>query len=45
MIFDTTLAWIRCTLSFSLLRLAVMCIHGSQSVSYQFIIAADSLRD
>ena len=30
-----TMAWIRCTLSFSLLRSAVMCIRGSRSTSHQ----------
>ena len=30
-----TMAWIRCTLSFSLLRSAVMCIRGSRSTSHR----------
>lgn len=33
--YSTTLAWIRCTLSFSLLRSAVMCIRGSRSVFHR----------
>ena len=31
--YSKTMAWIRCTLSFSLLRSAVMCIRGSRSTS------------
>ena len=30
-----TMAWIRCTLLFSLLRSAVMCIRGSRSTSHR----------
>ena len=37
--YNTTLAWLRCTLSFSLLRSAAVCIHGSRSISYR---SADS---
>ena len=33
--YSGTLAWIRCTLSFSLLRAAQMCIRGSRSISYR----------
>ena len=33
MIYGTTLAWIRYTLSFSLLRSAAVCIRGSRSIS------------
>ena len=33
--YSTTLAWMRCTLSFSLLRSAVMCIRGSRSTSHR----------
>jgi len=33
--YDTTLAWLRCTLSFSLLRSATVCIRGSQSISFR----------
>ena len=29
--YSTTLAWMRCKLSFSLIRSAVMCIRGSRS--------------
>jgi len=32
--YSQTLAFIRCTLSFSLLRSATMCIHGSRSISH-----------
>ena len=50
-IYSTTLAWMRCTLSFSLLRSAAMCIHGSRSIFYQSLDAspevglAESSRD
>ena len=38
MVYGTTLAWIRCTLSFSLLRSVAMCIRGSRSrISYRRI--------
>ena len=33
--YSSTLAWIRCTLSFSLLRSATMCIRGSRSISFR----------
>ena len=33
--YSGTLAWIRCTLLFSLLRAAQMCIRGSRSISYR----------
>ena len=33
--YDITLAWLRCTLSFSLLRSATVCIHGSRSISFR----------
>ena len=33
--YNTTLAWLRCTLSFSLLRSAAVCIRGSRSISYR----------
>ena len=32
--YNTTLAWLRCTLSFSLLRSAAVCIRSSRSISY-----------
>ena len=32
--YSTTMAWMRCVLSFSLLRAAVMCIRGSRSSSH-----------
>ena len=35
--YNTTLAWLRCTPSFSLLRSATVCICGSQSISYRSI--------
>ena len=50
-IYITTLAWMRSTLSFSLLRSAAMCIRGSRSISYQSLDAspevglAESSRD
>ena len=34
--YSTTMAWMRCVLSFSLLRAAVMCIRGSRS-SYHHV--------
>ena len=40
MIYATILAWIRCTLSFSLLWSAAVCIHGSRSISYRSIDAS-----
>ena len=49
--YDITLAWLRCTLSFSLLRSATVCIRGSRSISFRSTNAspevglADSLRD
>jgi len=36
MSYSSTLAWIRCTLSFSLLRSATTCIRGTQSISYWY---------
>ena len=33
--YDITLAWLRCTLSFSLLRSATVCIRGSRSISFR----------
>ena len=33
--YSKTMAWIRCTLSFTLLRSAVMCIRGSRSTSHR----------
>ena len=33
--YSSTLAWIRCTLSFSLLRSATMCIRESRSISFR----------
>ena len=50
-VYSTTLAWIRCTISFSLLRSATMCIRGSRSISYRSLDAspevglAESSRD
>ena len=35
MTYSSTLAWLRCLLSFSLLRSATMCIRGSRSISYR----------
>ena len=35
MAYSSTLAWLRCTLSFSLLRSATMCIRGSRSISHR----------
>ena len=40
MSYSSTLAWIRCTLSFSLLRSATMCIWGTRSISYRNINAS-----
>ena len=37
MSYSSTLAWIRCTSSFSLLRSATMCIQGTRSTSYRDI--------
>ena len=33
--YSKTIAWIRCTLTFSLIRSAVMCIRGSRSISHR----------
>ena len=33
--YDTMLAWLRCTLSFSLLRSATVCIRGSRAISHR----------
>ena len=33
--YDTTMSWIRCVLTFSLLRSAVMCIRGSRSIRFR----------
>ena len=41
--YSTTLAWMRCALSFSLLRSAAMCIRGSQSISYRSLDASPEL--
>ena len=38
--YSTTLAWLRCTLSFSLLRSAAVCIRGSRSISYRSVDAS-----
>ena len=38
--YSTTLAWMRCTLSFSLLRSAVMCMRGSRSSSHRVPVAS-----
>ena len=38
--YSTTLAWMRCALSFSLLRSAAMCICGSRSISYRSLDAS-----
>ena len=35
MTYSSTFAWLRCFLSFSLLRSATMCIRGSRSISYR----------
>ena len=33
--YGTTMSWIRCVLTFSLLRSAVMCIRGSRSIRFR----------
>ena len=43
MSYSSTLAWIRCTLSFSLLRSATMCIRGTRSISYCYIEASPQM--
>ena len=39
-IYCKTMAWIRCTLLFSLIRSAVMCIRGSRSTSHRVLNAS-----
>jgi len=43
MSYSSTLAWIRCTLSFSLLRSATMCIRETRSISNRNIDASPEL--
>ena len=43
MSYSSTLAWIRCTLSFSLLRSDTMCIQGTRSISYRNIDVSPEL--
>ena len=33
--YGTTISWVRCVLTFSLLRSAIMCIRGSRSISFR----------
>ena len=41
--YSTTLAWIRCKLSFSLIRSAVMCIRGSRSAHHHIPLSTIEL--
>jgi len=41
--YGSTLAWLRCTLSFSLIRSVIMCIRGSQSISLRSSDASPEL--
>ena len=41
--YSSTLAWLRCLMSFSLLRSATMCIRGSRSISYRSSDASPDL--
>ena len=41
--YSSTLAWHRCTLSFSLIRSATMCIRGSRSISLRSSDASPEL--
>ena len=41
--YSQTLAFIRCTLSFSLIRSATMCIRGSRSISHRFSDASPEM--
>ena len=43
MTYSSTLTWLRCLLSFSLLRSATMCIRGSRSISYKSSDASPEL--
>ena len=43
MTYSSTLAWLRCLLSFSLLRSATMCIRRSRSISYRSSDASPEL--
>ena len=37
--YGTTISWVCCVLTFSLLRFAIMCIRGSRSISFRFSFA------
>ena len=43
MTYSSTLAWLRCLLSFSLLRSVTMCIRGSRPISYRSSDASPDL--
>ena len=43
MTYSSTLVWLHCLLSFSLLRSATMCIRGSRSISYRSSDASPEL--
>ena len=38
--FGTTISWVCCVLTFSLLRSAIMCIRGSRSISFRSSFAS-----
>ena len=38
--YGTTISWVRCVLTFSLLRSAIMCIRGSRSISFRSSFAS-----
>ena len=41
--YGTTTSWVRCVLTFSLLRSAVMCIWGSRSIRFRSSFASAEL--
>ena len=38
--YGTTISWVRCVLTFSLLQSAIMCIRGSRSISFRSSFAS-----
>ena len=37
--YSVVMGWLRCSLSFSLLRLAIQCVHGAQSSIRHHLVA------
>ena len=42
-LYSTTLNWMRCRLSFSLIRSAIMCLRGSRSIYHRPIFSGDTM--